>query len=211
MKKGDSLQLSSVWWAKNKPAVMPETGLGAALQDYEKYKMTAMSGGKEAEGLKAVKALTALDKVETARLKGISHCVGPLFYDTKAALQRTAALTTANNLYVNGLLPHVKLFESAVDTMPSYLTRLNNQVKAYNAAKTDKDKEKAVKEIKLARERLEEYVEVCKDAVAMLGSAQVVLHKHATVWTPFSQARTKWTALAPQTRQAIADTRHYLD
>jgi hypothetical protein len=211
VKKGDSLQLSSTWWATNKPDALPETGMGAALREYEKYKLASMSGVKQAEGLKAVKALLALKKVETARLKGISHCVGPFFYDTKAALQKTAALTAATNIYVTGLGPHVKLFESAVETIPSYLTRINNQVQAYNNAKDDQAKQKAAKEVKLARERLQEYTEVCKDAITMMGSAQLALGNHAAVWTPFTQARTRWKALETQTRDAINATAHFTD
>ena len=211
MKKGDSLQMSADWWAKNKPAAMPETGMGAALREYEQNKLASMSGVKEAQGIKAIKALIALKKVEAARVKGISHCVGPLFYDTKAALQKTAAITTATNMYVTGLVPHVELFESAVNTIPTYLTRINNKLQEYNDAKDDQAKQKAAKEVKLARERLQEYTEVCKDAVKMMGNAQLALGNHAVVWTPFTQARTRWKALETQTRDAIVETAHFAD
>src|SRR5690349_4300314 len=122
MKKGDALQLNAAWWAKNKPSALPKTGLGLALTEYDKVKMASMSSKpKETEGKKAIKALLALRKVDAARLKAISHCVGPLFYDTKAALQKTAALTAANTLYLNGLKVHVKYYEESVANLATYL------------------------------------------------------------------------------------------
>jgi len=211
MKKGDALQLSADWWTKNKPGAMPETGMGAALREYEQNKLASMSGVKEAQGIKAIKALIALKKVEAARVKGLSYCVGPLFFDTKAALQKTAAITTATNMYVNGLIPHVELFVAAVNTIPTYLTRIDNKLHEHHNAATDQAKATAAKEVKLARERLQEYTEVCKDAVKMMGNAQLALGNHAVVWTPFTQARTRWKALETRTRDAIKETDHFAD
>ena len=211
MKKGDSLQLTYAWWNTNKPAVMPETGMGAALRDYEKNKLTSMSGVKEAQARKAIQALLALKKVETARQKALGYCKGPLFYDTKAALERTGAITTATNLYVNGLHPHVELFIAAVDTIPTYLTRITNKRREFDAAKDQAARAAAAKDIKLARERLQEYVEVCKDAVALMGSAQLALGDHPVVWTPFTAARNRWKAVQSAVADAIKDNADFGD
>lgn len=83
MKKGESFQLNYAWWNAGRPGTMKSTGLGKALQAYEKSKSNPVA------------ALKALLEVDTARKNAIGMCTGALFPDTKAALQKADVITQA--------------------------------------------------------------------------------------------------------------------
>lgn len=87
MKKGETFQLNYQWWNKGRPTMLKSTGLGKALQEYEKVQKNTA---------KPIVPLRALAAVDAARLNALRLC-GQNYADTRAALQAVAAITKAKN------------------------------------------------------------------------------------------------------------------
>jgi hypothetical protein len=205
MKKGDSLKLDSAWWAKNKPPTLPSTGLGAALKEYEKYRMTAFPAKvKDKDYRQAIAALAALEKVEVARRKGIALCGTVLYYDTKAALQKNAAITKAAKIYTVGLTREVSWIDDAADKLRGYNqahTRLLADFRAAGSNQTARDT--ALKELVLNKNRVAEKIETANTTIGFFTKGQAVLKKHAALWAAYTQARSAFNQQLPGARNVV--------
>ena len=80
MKKGDKFQINYQWWDKERPKLLPSTGLGASFKAYETAKR-AFQTALTMETHQA--AVAALEDVESARVKAVKLC-GPAFQTEKA-------------------------------------------------------------------------------------------------------------------------------
>lgn len=84
MKKGAKAQLSYKWWSDNKAKSLKKTGLGKALQVYEKADRAADKHCKvEVLGIK----YNALRGVKAAAQKGVGLCIPKIHAETRAALK----------------------------------------------------------------------------------------------------------------------------
>jgi len=159
MKSGESFQLSAAWWKKGKPLTLKPTGLGAALTTYSAAK--AAFNAQKRNNPKFEAALSALEAVNTARLKAIALC-GNDHPDTKAALQRANVIaiemgslkTAKKQTYV----AFVRQLKTRVADLKMHSQKIKAQVDKYVAEEDQYDDKTRVDMQKKINLNLNDYI-----------------------------------------------------
>jgi len=185
MNKGDSLKLQYAWWNSNRPGPLASTGLGAALKEYEK--------NKARHGL----ALAALEKVEAARLKGIRLCLGPAFADTKAALQRDAALKTAQATHLAAINKSLDKIEDNIDTLQRHIPNAQAFYSTHTKAPDSKEGKEAYKKYNIAAKAIGDNLSSADTKVTDLFQQKAALEHNHAIWGRVTAAKDTLTKLKP--------------
>lgn len=197
MKKGESFQLSYTWWDNGRPGSMKSTGLGAALKQYEKTKASALP------------ALKALLEVDAARQRAIGMCSGPLFPDTKAALQKVAALTQATQSHLQRVDKQIAKITQATTDISKGLKGVPAQVTQYDDATDTKARNALATKIGLNVQYLADAVTRGSTASDDLSKYEATLKQYPGVWAKVSAAKGNFDNVAPDARKLVKETNHF--
>ncbi len=127
MKKGAKAQLSYKWWSDNKAKSLKKTGLGKALQAYEKADRAADKHCKvEVLGIK----YNALRDVKAAAQKGVGLCIPKVHAETRSALKTYDGVVKSVADPLKALIDRVKKEIVAVQALGQ-----KNQAKGQAATK----------------------------------------------------------------------------
>jgi hypothetical protein len=197
MKKGESFQLSYTWWNNGRPGAMKSTGLGVALKAYDQNKASALP------------ALKALLEVDAARQRAIGMCTGALFPDTKAALQKDAALTQATQSQLQRVDKQIGRITQATTDINKGLKGVPAQVTQYNDT-TDTKAQKAL------ATKIGVNVQYLADAVTRGSTASDELHRYEAtlkqypgVWAKVSAAKGGFDHVAQDARKLVKETNSF--
>jgi hypothetical protein len=197
MKKGESFQLKYTWWDTGRPGAMKSTGLGTALKAYEKSKADALP------------ALKALLEVEAARQKAIGMCTGALFPDTKAALQKTAAITQATQSQLLRVDKQIARVTQATTDINKGLKGVPAQVTQYNNASDTKTRNELATKIGVNVQYLADAVTRGSTASDELGRYEVTLKQYPGVWAKVSAAKGNFDHVAQDARKLVKQTSNF--
>jgi hypothetical protein len=197
MKKGESFQLSYTWWESGRPGAMKSTGLGVALKAYDKSKANALP------------ALKALLEVDAARQRAIGMCSGPLFPDTKAALQKVAALTQATQSQLQRVDKQITKITQATTDVNKGLKGVPAQVTQYNNATGTEAKNALAKTIGLNVQYLADAVTRGSTISDDLGQYEPTLKQYPGVWAKVSAAKGNFDHVAQDARKLVKETNHF--
>jgi len=210
VKAGESFQLNATWWKNGKPNMLKTTGLGAALTAYATAK--AAWTAQKSNNQKFETAMTALEAVNTARLKAIGMC-GTSYADTKAALQRAnviaVELGTMKKDKQATFAGTVKRLKTRVGDLKTHNLKLKAQVDDYNAKLdkyTDTERDEMKKKIEL---NLNDYslnaINGGTMAISDLQSDSATIRKHfPALATEIEQYKSQFAA----ERKLLDDQRH---
>jgi hypothetical protein len=142
MKRGETFKLQYQWWNKGRPLALKSTGLGKALQAYEK---------NQADEWLALDGLLAVD---AARKKALTMCNSPLFAETKAALQKTDALDFAVKVNLRRVQqgPIATMADSA-KALTAYVDKLPRLLKQHEDAANPAQRSRLAKELGLNKRK----------------------------------------------------------
>jgi hypothetical protein len=197
MKKGESFQLKYTWWDTGRPGAMKSTGLGTALKAYEKSKADALP------------ALKALLEVEAARQRAIGMCTGALFPDTKAALQKTAAITQATQSQLLRVDKQIARVTQATTDINKGLKGVPAQVTQYNNASDTKTRNELATKIGVNVQYLADAVTRGSTASDELGRYEVTLKQYPGVWAKVSAAKGNFDHVAQDARKLVKQTSNF--
>jgi len=197
MKKGESFQLNFAWWNAGRPGAMKSTGLGVALKAYERSKASALP------------ALKALLEVEAARQKAIGMCTGALFPDTKAALQKDAALTQATQSQLQRVDKQIGRITQATTDINKGLKGVPAQVTQYDDATDTKARSALATKIGVNVQYVADAMTRGSTASDELSRYEATLKQYPGVWAKVSAAKGNFDKVAPGARKLVKETSNF--
>jgi hypothetical protein len=199
MKAGETFKLEYRWWDKGRPITLKSTGLGKALQLYEK---------NQADPVLALEALAAVD---AARKKAIAMCANPRFAETKAALEKTAALDLAVKTHEKRVLQvPVGAMMAATNDAENYVGHMERLFKDYeNATDNPLTLNKLRREVGIRATNLRDALIRAKDAREPLIEHQTALKQYQSLWTKIIAASRKYDNVADQAKPILIKARNF--
>ena len=190
--EGESFKLDYQWWKKGRPVALKSTGLGNALQVYQKNQSSP------------VQALEALLKLDAARKKAITMCNRPMFAETKAALQRADALDLAIKVNLRLVVQgQVGTLADATTGLKSYVETVPRLIKEYEAATNPGDRKRLAREIGVNAQYVRDGVSRGNTAAKTMIDHQATLKQDQSLWTRFTDAKRDFDKVAGPARDVM--------